>query len=218
VVLSRRVCAGLFVVAVWVAPPTTGTPLNLRADHLPTIPVIAHNLATALSGAQGTLILRVHKHGTNTPRYVTALEWVDLADGRQRRLDFDARGRLERDTARSYPWTKLPPLPSAACRCDLDPFTNFPKPPRISLVGPRTIDGHPTLRLRFVVTEGPLPSTTDMWIDRSTYLPVRGKVAFRATVVSGRHVRQVGPTITTTNDFTWLPRTRANLARLTPGR
>jgi hypothetical protein len=85
--------------------------------------------------------------------------------------------------------------------CDLDPFTDLPAP-QVSLLGSETVDGRSTLHLR-VVTVNPFPSTTDFWIDGSTYLPVYEKLAFR---------EPGGPVVSVTNDFRWLPRTRANLA------
>jgi hypothetical protein len=33
-----------------------------------------------------------------TPQYVTAVEWVDLANGEQRMRDYDASGRLKTHT------------------------------------------------------------------------------------------------------------------------
>lgn len=101
------------------------------------------------------------------------------------------------------------PSPAAACGCDIDPFTNYPvgSPPHISLLGEQTIDGQSTFHLRFVVT-GFLAYTADLWIDRATYLPVH------ETVSSPTKSRRDQPTVTTTNDFTWLPRTSGNLAQL----
>ena len=190
------------------------------------------------------MLLHVHWHRTNTPQYVTAVAWADLTDGRQRKLDYDAAGRLVTETTRSSAATAAgpttmrtltfeygsktwsvrtasgecpssgcprPPDPSGACGCDLDPFTTFSGQAHASLLDQGTIHGRPTLHLRFV-TDVPLPSTIDMWIDRSTYLPAFEKVAFRDIGGNGQHPRPVGPTITVTNDFTWLPRTRANLA------
>jgi hypothetical protein len=52
----------------------------------------------------------------------------------------------------------------------------------------------------------------DFWINRSTYLPVRSKVRYRAGA-KGR----LGPIMTTSDQFTWLPRTSANLAHLASG-
>ena len=65
--------------------------------------------------------------------------------------------------------------------------------------------------VRFTITGGPLRSTTDIWINRSTYLPVREKLVVPETSFNRR------PTYTVTNDFTWLPRTSANLAQLAGG-
>ena len=98
----------------------------------------------------------------------------------------------------------------ALCGCDLDPFTDYSPEPRVSLLGQQTIDQQPTFHLRFTITGGPLPSTTDIWIDRSTYLPVREKL-----VVPKTSVKNSPPPYTVTSDFTWFPRTSANLAQLT---
>jgi hypothetical protein len=214
VVLSRLWLSAAFVIAAWVAPLASAMPEALGTNQPPAIPVIERNLAHALAKSRTTLILRLHKHRTRTPQHVNAVEWVDLANGRSRVRWYDASGRLTSDTSRSYSGK----LPSAACGCDLDPFTNFlPTEPRVSLLGQQTIDRKPTVHLRFTVTGGPVPSTTDIWIDRSTYLPVREQVGFRQTTGNSQRRRQIGPTITTTNDFTWLPRTSANLAHLTGG-
>jgi hypothetical protein len=102
----------------------------------------------------------------------------------------------------------LPPPPTGACGCDLNPFINFPgQTPRVALLGQEIIDGKPTFHLRFTIASGRNASTTDIWLDRSTYLPVHEKAAFRDTSVKGH------PTITTINDFTWLRRNSANLAQ-----
>jgi YD repeat-containing protein len=208
-------------------------------NNPPTIPVIERNLANALTESN-RLILRVHKHRTRTPAYVTAVKWVNLANGQTRTLDYDASGRLKTDTSASATssvkatgsvigrtwvtvnhelktWSKwksnfecgkyctVPPPPTGSCGCDLDPFTNFQgETPHIALLGQETIDGEPTFHLRFTIASGNA-STTDIWIDRLTYLPVHEKVAFRNTSVEGH------PTITTINDFTWLPHNRTNL-------
>jgi hypothetical protein len=241
VVLSRLWLAAAFAVAAWVAPLASATPGTVPTGQPPKTSVIERELANALAKSRTTLVLRVHKHGTGTPQYVTAVEWVDLATGDQRRLDYDASGRLLTVTSRSYSgkttgsvstrtvtvaygsktWsatTGTQGCGSAACTaaiqalcsCDLDPFTDYGTAPPVSLLGQPTIDQHPTFQLRFTITGGPLASTTDIWIDRSTYLPVREKV-----VVPQTSVKNSPPPHTVTNDFTWLPRTRANLALLT---
>jgi hypothetical protein len=56
------------------------------------------------------------------------------------------------------------------------------------------------------------PSTTDFWINRSNYLPLRSKVVYRV-----RSNGQLGPNRTTTDQFIWLQRTSANLAELASG-
>ncbi len=222
------------------------------ANQPPTIPAIESNLASALAKAQTTLLVRYRRHRTKTPDAPAfQIELVDLANGQQRALDYDASGHLTTATSRFYSapptvgpmatrtvtvaydsktWSvstglmecggsgqashcTQPPLPTSACGCDLDPFTNFPgRALHVSLLGEQTIDGHPTFHLRFAVTGGPLgPSTTNFWIDQSTHLPVRSNVVYRAAPGN----RQLGPTQSTTDDFTWLPRTSANLGQLT---
>ena len=75
----------------------------------------------------------------------------------------------------------------------------------VVLVGKENVDGHDTLHLRL---DGPRQSyRIEMWVDGTTYLPVRETAAkgdgngFPATA-----------TVTTT--YTWLPRTEENLAKL----
>ncbi|WP_326561173.1 hypothetical protein [Micromonospora sp. NBC_01796] len=67
----------------------------------------------------------------------------------------------------------------------------------LKLVGEETLDGKATVHLQWV----PVPSsTTDIWVDAESYLPVR-KVS-------------AGPKAIDTVDFEWLPRTPENLAKL----
>jgi hypothetical protein len=213
--LRRSWFAASFVVAVF-APSATATP---GADQPRTVAVIERKLASALEGAQTTLILRVNKHRTNTAGYVTAVEWVDLGDGQRHIVWRDSAGRVTGDTSRlrcdQLPFDQrctMPPIPSAACGCDLDPFTNFPGPtPQVALLGQETIDRQAAFHLRFTVTAWPYASTTDFWIDRSTYLPVHAKLVVPKTSVKGSRA------YTVTNDFAWLPRTSGNLAQLAGG-
>jgi hypothetical protein len=103
---------------------------------------------------------------------------------------------------------RVPGPPSSECGCDLDPFTDFsPMNPRVFLLGEATVDGKPTFHLRFVIVVGLDASTTDFWVDRSTYLPVHSQV-----FVPPSH--GVAPR-TTTRNFTGLPRNSASLALLT---
>ena len=215
--LSRLWLAAAFVVAVWVAPFASATPGTLPTKQPPTIPVIERNLANALTRAKTTQLLRYSRRRTKTPGApVYQVEWVNLANGQRRELDYSASGRLTTRTWGPFPG-KLPNgrwNPSGACGCDLDPFTNFPgRALHVSLLSDQTIDGQPALHLRFTITGGLQPSTTDFWIDRSTDLPVRSKIVYRLVGSN----RQLGPTMLTTDKFTWLPRTSANLAHLTGG-
>jgi YD repeat-containing protein len=187
-----------------------------RAANVPSaIGGIERNLGSALARAETKQLLRFHRHRVNTSDApVDQVVWVNLATGQRRVLDYDASGRLTSNTLSSP--TKSPnakPNASGVCTCDLDPFTNFREQElHTSLLGDQTIDGKPTFHLRFTVTGGMEPSTTDFWINRSTYLPLRSKVVYRV-----RGNGQLGPNMTTTDQFIWLPRTSANLAELARG-
>jgi hypothetical protein len=183
------------------------------AGELHPIAGVERDLARALTRAKTTQLLRFHRHRTKTPNApVDEVEWVDLSNGQRRVLDYDATGHL---TTRTTPPRDMPQArwnPSGACDCDLDPFTNFSREAlHVVLVGEQTIDGKPTIHLTFAAT-APNVSTTEFWIDRSTHLPVRSKTVYRPASVSQR-----APAMTTSDEFTWLPRTRANLAELGRG-
>jgi hypothetical protein len=213
VVISRSWHAAAFAVVVLATVEgSIGSQSGRATNEPPAIQGIENNLATALAKAKTMKLLRYHRHRTKTPEGpVNEVEWVNLATGQRRTLDYDASGRLT--TRTSSPNDNAPHAgwnPSAACGCDLDPFTNFPgQALHVSLLGDQTIDGKPTFHLRFAVT-GPIVSTTDFWIDQATHLPVRSKVVYRAARGNG----QLGPAMTTSDEFTWLPRTSANLAQL----
>jgi hypothetical protein len=77
----------------------------------------------------------------------------------------------------------------------------------VSLVGKETLDGRDTLHLRVF---GPDHSyRIDMWVESTSYLPVR-EAAAKST---GPDEFPESATVTTT--YTWLPRTEENLAKLT---
>jgi hypothetical protein len=212
VVRSSLWLAAAFVVAVAVAPLASATPGAVLTARPATISAIERDLAHALVGAKTTLLVRLQRRRTpGAPGY--QVDWIDLANGEQRALDYDALGKLVdeqvmlvRFSARSGGWN-----PSGACGCDLDPFTNFSgETLGVSLLGDQTIDGKATLHLRFTVTGGAEPSTTQLWIDRFSYLPVRSKVVYGGNVVNGERTTKMS----TTDQFTWLARTSANLAHL----
>jgi hypothetical protein len=181
----------------------------------PTIGGIERSLASALGKAERNQLLRYQRHRTKTPEApVYQVVWVNFVTGQRRALDYNASGHLTSDTL-SAPKTAPPSGGNldGPCGCDLDPFTDLPgQTLHVSLIGNQTTDGKATVHLRFTVSGGIQPSTTDFWIDRSTYLPVRSKVIYRA-----RHNGQLGPTMTTSDQFTWLARTSSNLAQLTSG-
>ena len=56
------------------------------------------------------MILRVRYHRTRSPQYVTAVEWVNPANGNQRWLDYDASSRLKTDTTRSRSGKAIAPM------------------------------------------------------------------------------------------------------------
>ena len=189
-------------------------PGPLPTRQPPTLTAMKRTLADGLVKAKTTRLLRYRRHRTKTPDApVNQVAWINLADGQRRALDYDASGRLT-GTSVSHP-EQAPDgkrSPFGACACDLDPFTNFPgQTLHAALLGDQTVDGKPTFHLRFTVIGGPEPATIDFWIARSTHLPVRSHVVYRVTNNNG----QLGPTMSTTDEFTWLPRTRANLAHLT---
>jgi hypothetical protein len=209
---SWRAAAVLVVVltalACGVSRASAGEPSAIGA--------IERGFAGALGKAEKTQLLRYVRHRTRPPESPAAqVVWVDLVTGQRRELDYDASGHLTSGSS-SAPESALPAGENldGACGCDLDPFTNFPEQAlHIALVGDQTIDGKQAIHLRFTVTGGNEPSVTDFWIDRVTYLPVRSKVAYRARANNGR----LGPIMTTSDRFTWLPRTSANLAHLASG-
>jgi YD repeat-containing protein len=204
------------MVALSVAPVASATPQTSPAKLPPALWTIERNLADGLARAKTTQLLRYRRHRTKTPNApVNQVEWVDLSNGQRRGFDYDAAGRLtgpsvtHPDGAPNAKWN-----PSGDCSCDLDPFTNFPgQALQVTLLGNQTVDGQPTFHLRFTVTGGPVLSAIDYWIGRSTSLPVRSHVVYRAASVNGH----LGPTMSTTDEFNWFPRTNANLARLTSG-
>ncbi|RKR89985.1 hypothetical protein BDK92_4349 [Micromonospora pisi] len=67
----------------------------------------------------------------------------------------------------------------------------------LTLVGEESLDGRATVHLRWVPVPG---STTDIWVDADTYLPVRKTSA--------------GPKASDEINFEWLPRTPENLAKV----
>ena len=155
--------------------------------------------------------MRFRRHRTPSA-HGYQIYWIDLATGKRRALDYDASSHLKTGPSLSYykaPYGEW--NPSGACGCDLDPFTNFPgRTLNVLLLGDQMIDGQPTIHLRFTISGGPTRSRTDFWIDRSNHLPVRSKVVYGGILGNG----QLEPTMSTTDEFTWLPRTIANLVQL----
>jgi DNA-binding beta-propeller fold protein YncE len=214
VVILRSWHAAVFAAVVAIAVAGGICSASVRAaNEAPAIGQIERSLASALGKAERNELLRFQRHRTKSPEApVYQVVWVNFVTGQRRVLAYNASGHLTSDTS-SAPKTAPPAGGNldGACGCDLDPFTNFPgRTLHVSLLVDQTIDGHPTFHLRFTVTGAPEPSTTDFWVDRSTYLPVRSKVVYRIARGNG----QLGPTMSTTDEFTWLPRTRANLAQL----
>ena len=213
-----RVWPAVLAIAVVAAPSASAAQRTVQIQT-PTVSAIERGLANALANAGETRILRVRKLRTNTPGYATAIEWVDLGTGRQRIVWHNASGRVTRDSSRSAcrpsasRTCQSPPDPNGACGCDLDPFTNFPTTQklRIARLAQQMIGGKRTFHLRFTEIGGYWAlDTTDIWIDRNTYLPVREKLLAPKTKYNPQRY-------TVTNSFTWLRRTRTNLGRLGSG-
>jgi hypothetical protein len=83
----------------------------------------------------------------------------------------------------------------------------------LTLVGSQTIDGHAALHVRWTLPMPPLPpnasgftmprpAEVDMWLDPTTYLPIRQE-----------SLTSKGEVLSQTDDV-WLPRTPENLAKL----
>jgi hypothetical protein len=212
-VVALRSCNGAIVAAVVliaIAGGISGVPVRAAIDP-PAIERIERSFTSALREAEQEQLLRFSRHRTNTPEApASQVVWVNFVTGQRRVLDYNASGQLTSNTS-SAPKT-APPAGGdldGYCGCDLDPFTNVPgQALHVSLLGNQTIAGEPAVHLRFTVTGGREPSTTDFWIARSTHLPVRSNVVYRV-----RDNGRLGRTMTTTDRFTWLPRTRSNLAQ-----
>jgi hypothetical protein len=181
----------------------------------PAIGGIERNLASALEKAKTKHLLSFHRHRTpkapvDPKAPVEQRAWVDLATGKRLMLSYNVSGGLTSTEAftpthrSDASWNA-----NAACGCGLDPFTDFSPQAALhaSLLGNQTINGKQTLHLRFTGTMGTGPFTIDFWIDRSTYLPLRLKWK----------TGQLASAMTTTDQFTWLPRTSANLGHLASG-
>jgi YD repeat-containing protein len=188
--------AAVVVVAVTAALSSGSS----RAANAPsTIRGIERNLAGALEQAKTKQILRFHRQRTNPP--AGQLVWVDLATGKRHVQNYDASGRFTGSSFSPGNAAVARQNLPGTCGCDIDPFKNFAgEALQVTLLGDQTVDGTPAFHLRFKVSGGVLPSVTDFWISRSTYLPVHSKVVYR--------------TGTTVDRFTWLRRTSASLAHL----
>jgi len=181
----------------------------------PAIRGIERNLARALTKAKTTLLLRYHRHRVNVlaGAPVNQVVWVDLAIGQLHTYSYNASGRLTSTIVRPGKPRGASWNANSACGCALDPFTDFGPQLHASLLGVQTIDGKRTFHLRFTGTMQAGPFMIDFWIAPSNYLPLRLKWTLR--VDRGNH--QLSAAMTVTDQFVWLPRTSANVARLGSG-
>ncbi len=160
-----------------------------------------------------------------------SVQWLDLATGKLRSVSYGLDGSIEFESVAGtaggalridmviYPesvWTTTtsPDIGASSHRSDVaGSFRRMVADGVFTLVGRETIDGENVLDLRHQVTmpagNGPIPApvalrelTTDLWVDASTYLPVR------QTTRNGTGV------VTQTSTYTFVPRTAANLANL----
>lgn len=158
----------------------------------------------------------------------TGTTWIDLRTGKSRSVTFDSgqlntmqethytstaaaqRLTLRRLTvsyetdswsneALKWPWTHM--TPERVCNCD--PLVGHGYS-HDTILGHRTIAGQPTIEIQLSNPASflyPPASTLDVWVSTSSYLPVR-----EITNTSGHPM--------VIRSFSWLPRTRANLAHL----
>jgi hypothetical protein len=159
-----------------------------------------------------------------------SVQYLDLATGRFRAVEYGPDGSIAFETVSGaaggafqmdmviYPghaWmTTTFPNHGEAHRHDLaDSLRQMVADGVFTLVGRGTIDGENVLHLQREVTlpagNGPVPAPeslrkliTDLWVDASTFLPVR------QTTENGTGI------VTQTSTYTFLPRTAANLANL----
>ncbi|MBB4908534.1 hypothetical protein [Actinophytocola algeriensis] len=96
-----------------------------------------------------------------------------------------------------------PPLPlEVPDILDADALKQAIDEGRMELIGAEAIDGKPTHHLRLFATRRGYQ--IDLWVDSTSYLPVRET----STVIDGPDKPVM------TSDYTWLPRTEENLAKL----
>lgn len=98
---------------------------------------------------------------------------------------------------------------------DVDPATPTVIPDQVAskpwkVTGRATVDGHQAIELTWSDGDG---GTSRLWVDASTYLPLREESSYQQTDSSGKTTQA---TVTTRDDYELLPATAANLAKLRP--
>ena len=110
-------------------------------------------------------------------------------------IDYDRRTWSVERTSERPPRSEVPDI------TDADSVRAATEDGKLELLGRETVNGQDTLHLRiYARVRG---YRVDMWVDRQTFLPVQEA---QSTIDDGQ------TRVTTT--YAWLPRTRANLARL----
>jgi hypothetical protein len=127
------------------------------------------------------------------------------SDGNQEEVtvDYDSKSWSRRHISEKNPPSSLPDITDAdSVRAAIDDG-------KLELVGQEKTDGHDTLHLRIYATRRGY--RVDMWVDATTYLPVR-----ETSSVIGQDSGQRQPSATVVvTTYAWLPRTAENLAKLT---
>ncbi|HEX4520923.1 MAG TPA: hypothetical protein VH063_15185 [Gaiellaceae bacterium] len=155
--------------------------------------------------------------------------WEDLSTGRSRLVSYDAQGQIQTESASSttgnvwradfvlyfaHSWQTMlhtfsngAPTP-AGSEGLADIFRNQDAKGAFTLVGTGMIGGESVLHLRRPWTipfpggaSALAPTSIDVWVDATTYLPVRQEI-------------HAGPAVINRTVYSWLPRTAANLEKL----
>lgn len=209
------------VTAFTIASTGSTGPAGRSGDHVIASTAGVRNVAYVTEHADTALTSLSHYVMMTTSFQAGRTTWTDPVTGRSR-SDTDAAdgttlttsvrsGPVSQgpsvltvdNTARTWWTTQLPPVSNGAA--GMDAFTD-PQQIRaalrsgvLQLIGDERIGGRDTIHLRLTGrAQGGLPQI-DLWVDASTFLPVR-LVGTKGTVTSAI-------------DYTWLTRTAANLAK-----
>lgn len=222
--LAAPALAGLVVVAlVWAGAPSADGPSR------PAVPgesagenVVLDRVRLAVAAADDLVLHMKSDHGNG----VLWEAWHDTVDRHSRSTsltlagapmyDHELRTGAEGTTVKVVShgdrawWTYVAPQERDGYRSTLGLLAEDIRAQladgTLEEIGPETLDGRDVLHLRWVPESKPgfLTVPGDMWVDVTTYLPVR---SVNRWGVNGEKA--------TRSDYEWLPRSAATLARLT---